>query len=82
VIAGEVLTPLDLEERIGLTEGHVFHGEQCLDQLFSLRPHPACARHATPIPGLFLATGGTHPGGGITGAPGALAAEAVAQAHR
>jgi len=82
VIAGEILTPLDLEERLGLTEGHIFHGEQCLDQLFSLRPHPSCARHATPIPGLYLASGGTHPGGGITCAPGSLAAEAVLQARR
>ena len=77
LVSGEVLTPLDLEERLGITEGHIHHGEQCLDQLFSLRPLPSCSRHSTPVPGLYLASGGTHPGGGVTCAPGALAADAV-----
>jgi phytoene dehydrogenase-like protein len=77
IVAGELLTPVDLEERYGITGGHIHHGEHALDQLFSLRPHPSCARQATPLPGLFLASGGTHPGGGITCASGALAAEAV-----
>jgi len=77
LVYGEVLTPLDLEERLGVTEGHIHHGEQCLDQLFSLRPLPSCSRHSTPVPGLYLASGGTHPGGGISCAPGAFAADAV-----
>jgi len=77
VVAGEILTPVDLEERYSLTGGQIHHGEIALDQLFSLRPAPSCARHATPIAGLYLAGGGTHPGGGITAAPGALAAAAV-----
>jgi phytoene dehydrogenase-like protein len=77
IVAGELLSPVDLEDRYGITEGHIHHGEHALDQLFSLRPLPACSRQATPLPGLFLASGGTHPGGGITCAPGALAAEAV-----
>jgi len=81
LVAADLLTPADLEARYGLTEGHIHHGEQSLDQLFSLRPHPSCARHATEVPGLFLASGGTHPGGGITCAPGALAAQAVLRAR-
>ena len=82
LLSAELLTPTDLEERYGATEGHLLHGEPALDQLFSLRPHPSCARHATPIPGLFLASGGTHPGGGISCAPGALCARAVLRAKR
>jgi len=77
IVAGEVLSPVDLERRYGLTGGHIHHGEHSLDQLFSLRPSPSCSRHATPIHGLFLCGSGTHPGGGVTCAPGALAAAAI-----
>jgi phytoene dehydrogenase-like protein len=77
VVACETLTPADLEERHGLPGGHVFHGEHALDQLHFMRPEPDCARHATPIDGLFLASSGSHPGGGITCGPGALAARAA-----
>jgi phytoene dehydrogenase-like protein len=77
VIGRQVLTPLDLEEQWGLTEGHLFHGEYALDQLMSMRPVASCAGHRTPIDGLYLCGGGTHPGGGITGGPGILAAAAV-----
>lgn len=73
----EVLTPVDLEERFGLRGGHLCHGEHSLDQLFSMRPIPECAQFSTPIRGLYLAGSGSHPGGGITGVPGALAAKAV-----
>ncbi|MCH8316912.1 MAG: NAD(P)/FAD-dependent oxidoreductase [Bacteroidetes bacterium] len=76
-IAGrEILSPVDLEERYGLTEGHIYHGEHAADQ-FITRPVPSCARYATPIPGLYLCGSGSHPGGGITCAPGALAAKAI-----
>jgi phytoene dehydrogenase-like protein len=77
IVGGEVLSPADLEARYGLTEGHIHHGEHGLDQMFSLRPALSCSRHATPVPGLYLCGSGTHPGGGITGAPGALAAAAI-----
>ncbi len=73
----QVLTPADLERGHGLTGGHLYHGEHALDQLMSLRPVPACANHRTPIEGLYVGSGGTHPGGGITGGPGRLAAKAV-----
>jgi len=77
IVGAEMLSPADLERRYGLTEGHIHHGEHGLDQMFSLRPDLSCSRHTTPLPGLALCGSGTHPGGGITGAPGALAAAAI-----
>lgn len=76
-IACQVLAPVDLEGRYGLTGGHVFHGEHGLDQLLFMRPALSCSRYATPITGLFLCGSGSHPGGGITCAPGALAARTI-----
>ena len=70
----QVLTPLDLERRFGLTGGNIFHGEMSLDQMFVMRPVPGCARYRTPIRGLYLCGSGTHPGGGVMGAPGHNAA--------
>lgn len=77
IIASEVLTPLDLEREYGLTGGHVFHGEHALDQLYAMRPVLGWAQHRTPIEGLYLCGAGTHPGGGVTGAPGAHGARVV-----
>lgn len=74
VIAAQTLTPLDLEQEHALTGGHVHHGEMALDQLYALRPTPACAQYRTPIEGLYLCGAGTHPGGGITGHSGVNAA--------
>lgn len=74
IIDKQVLTPLDLERRFGLTGGNIFHGEMSLDQMFVMRPLPSCARYRTPIAGLFLCGSGTHPGGGVMGAPGYNAA--------
>lgn len=76
-VARQVLTPLDLERVFGLTEGDIFHGRHDLDQIFSLRPHPKAARYRTPIPGLYLCGSGSHPGGGVSGAPGHNAAKRV-----
>ena len=70
----QVLTPLDLERRFGLTGGNIFHGEMSLDQMFVMRPVPGCARYRTPVRGLYLCGSGTHPGGGVMGAPGYNAA--------
>jgi len=66
----QVLTPLDLERRFGITGGNIFHGEMSLDQMFVLRPVAGWARYRTPIRGLFLCGSGAHPGGGVMGAPG------------
>jgi phytoene dehydrogenase-like protein len=76
----QLLTPDDLEAQLGLDGGHLLHGELSPDQMWSLRPLPMLSRHATPIRGLFLGSNGTHPGVGVTGAPGALAAKAVLRA--
>ncbi len=70
ILQRQILTPLDIERRFGLTGGHIFHGEHALDQLFAFRPVLGWARYTTPIKGLYLCGSGTHPGGGITGAPG------------
>ena len=77
VLAGEVITPLDLERTYGLTGGQIFHGEHSLDQTFTMRPVIGWAQHRTPIRGLYLCGAGTHPGGGLSGAPGAHAARVV-----
>ena len=66
----QVLTPLDLERRFGITGGNIFHGEMSLDQMFVMRPVAGWARYRTPIPGLYLCGSGAHPGGGVMGAPG------------
>jgi phytoene dehydrogenase-like protein len=74
VLDRQVLTPLDLEREWGLTEGNIFQGELSLEQLFLLRPVPGWARYRTPVRNLYMCGSATHPGGGIMGAPGRLAA--------
>ena len=73
----QVLTPWDLQQEFGLSEGNIFHGELSLEQLAFLRPAVGWARYRTPLKGLWLAGSGAHPGGGIMGAPGALCAKAM-----
>ncbi|MGI9232459.1 MAG: phytoene desaturase family protein [Woeseiaceae bacterium] len=77
VIARKVYTPLDLEQTFGITEGNIFHGDISLEQLFFMRPLPRWSQYETPIAGLFLCGAGTHPGGGVTGAPGYNAAHRI-----
>ncbi len=77
IVGHELLTPNDLSQRYGLTGGHLHHGEHALDQMWWLRPLASCARFATPVKGLWLGGSGSHPGGGITCGPGALAAAAI-----
>jgi phytoene dehydrogenase-like protein len=77
VVARQVLAPPDLEEVCGWTGGHIFHGEPALDQLFTMRPLLGWARYRTPIAGLYLCGAGTHPGGGVTGAPGVNASREI-----
>ena len=72
-----MLTPLDLERDFGLTGGHVLHGEPGLDQFFAWRPLLGFARYRMPVERLYLCGSGAHPGGGITGAPGANAAREI-----
>jgi phytoene dehydrogenase-like protein len=77
IIARHVLTPFDLERTYGLTEGNIFHGDLRLEQLFFMRPVSGWSQYRTPIDGLYLCGAGTHPGGGVTGAPGHNAAHQV-----
>lgn len=73
----QVLTPLDLERRFGITGGNIFHGEMSVDQMFVMRPLAGSARYKMPVPGLYLCGSGGHPGGGVMGAPGYNAAKAI-----
>ena len=80
IVGRQVLTPWDLEQQFGLTEGNIFHGELTLDQILFQRPTPQSARYRTPVSGLWLCGSGAHPGGGVMGAPGGLAAKAMLEA--
>lgn len=80
VIARRVLTPLDLEAQFGITEGNIFHGDISLEQMFFMRPLPEWSQYESPIRKLYLCGAGTHPGGGVTGAPGYNAAHAILRA--
>lgn len=73
----QVLSPLDLERRFGISGGNIFHGEMSLDQMFVLRPVAGWARYRTPIDALWLCGSGAHPGGGVMGAPGHNAAREI-----
>jgi phytoene dehydrogenase-like protein len=81
VIGRQVMTPLDIERTTGLSEGNIFAGELSLEQLFFSRPVPGYARFRTPIRDLWLCGSSTHPGGGIMGANGRLAALEVLRAR-
>ncbi len=77
VIARKVFTPWDLEQTFGITEGNIFHGDVCMEQLLFMRPLPGWSHYRTPVSSLYLCGAGTHPGGGVTGAPGFNAARQV-----
>jgi len=82
ILFRQVLTPWDLEHEFGLSEGNIFHGELSLEQLLFLRPGPGLSRYQTPIRDLWMCGSGTHPGGGIMGSPGELAAKTMLGAIR
>jgi phytoene dehydrogenase-like protein len=82
ILHRQVLTPKDIEERFGLSEGNIFQGELSLEQLFFNRPVPGWARYRTPLRQLWMCGAATHPGGGIMGASGRLAALQVLRSLR
>ena len=82
IVDHHLLTPLDLETELGLTGGDEYHGQMGLDQMFFMRPVAGWARYRTPVEGLFLCGSGCHPGGGVTGGPGRLAAGAILRERR
>ena len=77
VVGRQLLSPLDLEQRFGLIDGDIFHGQLNLSQLFSARPVLGYADYRMPIVGLYLCGSGAHPGGGVTGVPGMNAAREI-----
>ena len=77
ILYRQVLTPWDMEQEYGLTEGNIFQGELSLEQLLFQRPTAGWARYRTPIRRLWMCGSGTHPGGGIMGASGQLAAATI-----
>ena len=77
VIARQIHSPLDLERKFGLIGGDIFHGRMSLDQLWAARPVLGHGDYRAPIKGLYMCGSGTHPGGGVTGAPGHNAARAI-----
>jgi phytoene dehydrogenase-like protein len=77
ILHRKVLTPPDLESVYGLPEGSPSHGDMTLDQFFHMRPIPGYADYRAPVPGLYLCGASCHPGGGVTGIPGANAARAI-----
>jgi phytoene dehydrogenase-like protein len=77
VLGRQIMSPLDLERTFGLIGGDIFHGALQLDQLFSARPMLGYADYRGPLPGLYMCGSGTHPGGGVTGAPGHNAAREI-----
>lgn len=77
VLARQIMSPLDLERTFGLIGGDIFHGALSLDQIFSARPMLGFANYRAPLAGLYMCGSGTHPGGGVTGAPGHNAAREI-----
>jgi phytoene dehydrogenase-like protein len=77
VMARQLHSPLDLEEKFGLLDGDIFHGQMSLDQLFSARPVLGFANYRMPLEGLYLCGAGAHPGGGVSGLPGRGAAREI-----
>lgn len=82
VMGFELLSPPDIEARYLMPGGHWHHGELQADQMMMMRPTHAASRYATPIPGLYLCSAGSHPGGGISGMPGLLAARTILKSVR
>ena len=77
ILGRMALSPLDLERKFGLVGGDIFHGRMSLDQLWAARPLVGSANYKGPLEGLYMCGSGTHPGGGVTGAPGHNAARAI-----
>jgi phytoene dehydrogenase-like protein len=82
VLGRQIMSPLDLERTFGLINGDIFHGALSLDQLFSARPMLGHGDYRGPLPGLYMCGSGTHPGGGVTGAPGHNAAREIIKDFR
>jgi phytoene dehydrogenase-like protein len=79
ILGVHTITPLDLERTYGITGGNIFHVAMTMEHMFNNRPLPELSDYRTPVPGLYLCSAGTHPGGGVSGAPGHNAARTVVE---
>jgi phytoene dehydrogenase-like protein len=77
IVARQIHSPLDLERKFGLTGGDIFHGRMSIDQLWAARPVLGHGDYRGPVKGLYMCGAATHPGGGVTGAPGRNAAREI-----
>ncbi|NKB36446.1 MAG: FAD-dependent oxidoreductase [Gammaproteobacteria bacterium] len=77
ILHAEIRTPRELENEVGLTEGNIFQGELTMDQLLFNRPFPGYAQYRGPVKGMYMSGSGTHPGGGVMGAPGVNSAREI-----
>jgi len=77
ILHAEIRTPREMENEVGLTEGNIFQGELTMDQLLFNRPFPGYAQYRGPVKGMYMSGSGTHPGGGVMGAPGANSAKEI-----
>ena len=77
ILHRQVLTPSDLAQKIGVCQGDLYHGQMALDQLLLMRPAPGWGQYHSPLAALYLCGSGAHPGGGVTGEPGRLAAQTI-----
>jgi phytoene dehydrogenase-like protein len=77
ILHATVTSPLDWEREYGMTEGSTYHAQMAMDQLVFMRPVPGAGAYRTPIEDLYICGAGSHPGGGVTGAPGRNAAHEV-----
>jgi len=77
ILGKQIFSPLDLERTFGLTRVDIMHGHLSLDQMFSARPMLGYGNYRSPVKGLYMCGSGTHPGGGVTGAPGHNAAKEI-----
>ncbi len=77
ILHAEIRTPREIENEVGLTEGNIFQGELTMDQLLFNRPFPGYAQYRGPVKGMYMSGSGTHPGGGVMGAPGANSAREI-----
>ncbi len=82
IVGRQINSPLDIERKLNMVGGDIFHGKLSLDQIFSLRPVGGYADHRMPLKGLYLCGSGAHPGGGVSGIPGKNAAQIIAKDFR
>ena len=82
IVGKQINSPLDIEEKLNMVGGDIFHGALHIDQLYSMRPVVGAGNYRMPISGLYLGGSGAHPGGGVSGLPGKNCANAVLRIYK